>query len=463
MRTLIKNGTVVTATEQVAADVWIEGETIVDVVGAYRRAGFPAEREIDAAGKYVMPGGVDVHTHFEMPMMGAVSRDDFESGTIAAAHGGTTTILDFANQERGGTLRAALDAWHAKAAGRAVIDYGFHATVADANEATLAELDRVVAEGVTSFKVFTAYPGRVYSDDGQILRVMQRARDLGALVQVHAENGIAIDVLVAQAVARGERAPRYHALTRPEATEAEATHRVLCLAEVAGAAVYVVHMTSGRAVEHVARFRERGLPAFAETCPQYLFCSTDDLERAGFEGAKYVCSPPMRPKAVQDALWRAVCAGHVQTVATDHCPFNFAGDKELGRDDFTKIPNGMPAVETRLLLLWDGGVRAGRFDARRFVDLVATAPAKLFGLYPRKGAVAAGADADLLVWDPAREQSLSAGALHMRVDYSPYEGRTVRGAPTHVLSRGEVIVEDGKFRGRAGAGRYLKRSSWTAA
>jgi dihydropyrimidinase len=463
MRTLIKNGTVVTATECVAADVWIEGETIVKVADARERAAFAAEREIDAAGKYVMPGGVDVHTHFDMPMMGAVSRDDFESGTIAAAHGGTTTIIDFANQERGGTLRAALDAWHARAAGKAVIDYGFHATVADANPATLDELASVVAGGVTSFKVFTAYPGRVYSDDGQILQVMQRARDLGALVQVHAENGLAIDVLVAQAVARGERAPRFHALTRPEATEAEATHRVLCLAEVAGAAVYVVHMTSGRAVEHVARFRERGLAAFAETCPQYLFCSMDDLELPGFEGAKYVCSPPPRPRAVQDALWRELVAGHVQTVATDHCPFNFAGDKALGRDDFTKIPNGMPAVETRLLLLWDGGVRAGRFGPSRFVDLVATAPAKLFGLYPRKGTIAAGSDADLLVWDPEREQSLSVQALHMRVDYSPYEGRTVRGAPTHVLSRGEVIVEAGRFLGKPGAGRYLERSAWAPA
>ena len=463
MRTLIKNGTVVTATECRAADVWIDGGTIAKVAAPQERAAFAAERVIDAAGRYVMPGGVDVHTHFDMPMMGAVSRDDFESGTIAAAHGGTTTIIDFANQDRGGTLRAALDAWHEKAEGRAVIDYGFHATVADVNAATLAELDRVVAEGVTSFKVFTAYPGRVFSDDGQILQVMQRARDLGALVQVHAENGIAIEVLVAQAVARGERAPRYHALTRPEATEAEATHRVLCLAEVAGAAVYVVHMTSGRAVEHVARFRARGLPAFAETCPQYLFCSTDDLEREGFEGAKFVCSPPVRPKAVQEALWREVVAGHVQTVATDHCPFNFVGDKELGRDDFTKIPNGMPAVETRLLLLWDGGVRSGRFDASRFVDLVATAPAKLFGLYPRKGTVAAGSDADLLVWDPEREQSLSVRDLHMRVDYSPYEGRSVHGAPTHVLSRGEVIVEEGRFLGKPGAGRYLKRSTWTPA
>jgi dihydropyrimidinase len=463
MRTLIKNGTVVTATDCFRADVWIVDETIVALAHPRQRAAFAAEREIEAGGKYVMPGGVDVHTHLDMPLQGVVSRDDFQTGTIAAAHGGTTTIVDFAVQDRGGSLRAALDAWHRKAQGKAVIDYGFHVIVADVNPATLAELGGLGAEGVTSFKLFTAYPSRVYSDDGQILRVMQRARDLGAIVSLHAENGIAIDVLVEQAMARGEHAPRDHALTRPEVLEAEATHRALCLAEVAGCPVYIVHLTAARALEEVARSRGRGLPVYAETCPQYLFCSTDDLERSGLEGAKYVCSPPVRSRATQEELWRGLAARHLQVVATDHCPFDFVGDKEMGRDDFTKIPNGMPTIETRLHLLWDGGVRAGRFGPSRFVDMVATAPAKLFGLYPRKGTVAVGADADLVVWDPEREQSLSARDLHMRVDYSPYEGRTVRGAPTHVLSRGTVIVEEGRFLGHPGAGRYLKRSTWSPA
>jgi len=459
MRTLIKNGTIVTAADCFAGDVWIVDGTIVAIADARQRAAFGAEREIDAAGKYVMPGGVDVHTHLDMPFMGTMSRDDFQTGTIAAAHGGTTTIVDFAIQARGQSLRAGLDAWHAKAEGKAAIDYGFHMIVSDVNASSLEEMGGLGAEGVTSYKLFTAYPGALYSDDGQILRAMQRARELGALVSLHAENGIAINVLIEQAVARGEHAPRFHATTRPEVTEAEATHRALCLAEVAGTPVYIVHLTAARALEEVVRFRDRGLPVYAETCPQYLFCSTDDLEREGFEGAKYVCSPPMRPRAMQEDLWRGLRTGHLQVVATDHCPFDFVGQKEMGREVFTKIPNGMPTIETRLLLVWDGGVRAGRFGPSRFVEMMATAPAKLFGLYPRKGTVAVGADADLVVWDPDREQSLSARALHMRVDYSPYEGRTVRGAPTHVLSRGNVIVEEGKFLGQPGAGRYVKRST----
>jgi dihydropyrimidinase len=463
MRTLIKNGTIVTAAECHPADVWIEDGTIVAVADARQRPAFPADRAIDARGRYVMPGGIDVHTHLDMPFMGTTSKDDFETGTVAAAHGGTTCIVDFAIQPRGGSLRAGLDAWHQKAEGKAAIDYGFHMIVSDVNAGSLEEMGGLAAEGVTSYKLFTAYPGALYSDDGQILRAMQRAASLGALVSLHAENGIAINVLIEQAVARGEVAPRYHALTRPEVTEAEATHRALCLAELADAPVYIVHLTAARALEHVVRFRDRGRPVYAETCPQYLCCSLDDISRPAFEGAKFVCSPPMRPREMQDDLWRGLATGDLKVVATDHCPFDMTGQKEMGREVFTKIPNGMPAIETRLHLLWDRGVRAGRFSPSRFVEMVATAPAKLFGLYPKKGTLAVGADADLVIWDPEREQSLAARDLHMRVDYSPYEGQVVRGAPSHVLSRGELIVEDGRFLGQRGRGRFVRRGPYQPA
>jgi dihydropyrimidinase len=462
MRTLIANGTLVSATDSVAADLWIDDGTIVAMADERQRATFNAEQVIDAAGKLVMPGGIDVHTHLELPVMGTVASDDFQTGTVAAAHGGTTTIIDFANQPRGQTLRAGLEEWMRKAEGKAAIDYGFHMVMSDVNAATLDEMAQLVSDGVTSFKLFTAYPERLCSDDGQILRVMKRARQLGALVSIHAENGLAIEVLVEEAVARGDTAPRFHAATRPELCEAEATHRALSLAELAGAPVYVAHLSAARALDEVVRFRDRGLPVFAETCPQYLFCFEDDLARSGFEGAKYVCSPPLRPSASQDALWRGLGTGHLQVVATDHCPFDFHGQKDLGREVFTKIPNGMPGIETRLLLLWEGGVNAGRFDQRRFVEITSTAPAKLFGLYPKKGTLAPGADADLCIWDPARQQSLSARDLHMRVDYSPYEGRSVRGSPCQVLSRGRLIVDRGRFLGRPGDGQYLRRATFTS-
>jgi dihydropyrimidinase len=305
-----------------------------------------------------------------------------------------------------------------------------------------------------------AYPGVLYVDDGQIVRAMQEARDLGALICMHAENGIAIDVLVQQALARGETAPKYHALTRPQIAEAEGTHRALALAEMAGAPVYIVHLSAARALEKVVEARDRGLAAFAETCPQYLFTSFDDLAREGFEGAKFVCTPPLRPREMQEDLWRGLRTNDLQVVSTDHCPFCMKGQKELGRDSFAKIPNGMPGVETRLYLLWDGGVRAGRISMNRFVEITATAPAKIFGLYPRKGTVAIGADADLVVWDPDKEHTLSQATLHMRVDYSPFEGRVVRGAPTHVLSRGKVIVENGSFHGKAGEGKFIRRTQF---
>jgi dihydropyrimidinase len=459
MRTLIRGGTIVTAVDTYEGDVWIDGGKITAITAPGVMVGITADRTIDATGRYVMPGGIDAHTHLDMPGSGTVSADDFESGTLAAAHGGTTTIVDFPTQTKGRSLREALDTWHAKAEGKTAIDYGFHMIVTDVNAGTLDEMGQLAREGITSFKLFMAYPNVLYIDDGQIFRAMQRARDLGAMVCMHAENGIALDVLIEQALARGETAPRYHAITRPQIAEAEATHRALALAEMAGAPVYIVHLSAPRALDQVVEARDRGLPAWAETCPQYLFCSDDDLAREGFEGAKYVCTPPLRPREMQADLWRGLRTNDLQVVSTDHCPYCFKGQKDRGVDTFTKIPNGMPGIETRLLLLWDGGVRTGKISMNRFVEITSTAPAKIFGMFPRKGTIAPGADADVIVWDPKRELELSQRNLHMRVDYSPYEGRVVTGAPTHVLSRGEIVIEDGRFQAKKGRGEFLRRAT----
>jgi dihydropyrimidinase len=460
-RTLIKNGTVVTAADTFEADVWIEGDKIIALAHpSLRDTAPPADLVVDATGKYVLPGGIDAHTHLDMPFGGTTSSDDFETGTIAAAHGGTTTIVDFAIQTKGKSLREGIDAWHAKAEGKASIDYAFHMITTDVNPTTLREMKDFIAEGITSFKLFMAYPGVLYVDDGQIFRAMQVARDQGGLICMHAENGIAIDVLVEQALARGETAPKYHSLTRPEIAEAEGTNRALMLAEMAGCPVYIVHLSSPRALGRVTEARDRGMPAYAETCPQYLFASFDDLAQEGFEGAKFVCTPPLRPRHMQDELWRGLKTNDLQVVSTDHCPFCFKGQKDLGKDSFAKIPNGMPGIETRLYLLWDGGVRTGRISLNRFVEITSAAPAKIYGLYPRKGTIAVGADADILVWDPEHEHMLNQAELHMRVDYSPYEGRRVKGKASHVFSRGELIVDGLKFTGRVGRGKFQKRSTF---
>jgi len=456
MKTLISGGTIVTASDTYKADLLVEDGKVSMIAG---RIPVEADQRIDATGKYVLPGGIDAHTHLDMPFGGTVSSDDFETGTIAAAYGGTTTLVDFAIQQKGETLRKGLDTWHAKAEGKAAIDYGFHMIVTDLPPSVEEEMGALVREGVTSFKLFMAYPGVLLLDDASIFRAMLRAGELGALICMHAEAGLPIDVLVKRAQARGERAPKYHALTRPARAEAEGTNRALALAEMAGVPVYIVHLSAAEALERVMEARDRGLPAYAETCPQYLFCSQDDLAREGFEGAKYVCTPPLRPQSHHDHLWRGLKLNDLQVVSTDHCPFCVKGQKDLGRDDFAKIPNGMPGIETRLYLLWEG-VRDGRISMNRFVEITATAPAKLFGLYPKKGTIAVGTDADLVVWDSNHEHVLSQKTLHMRVDYSPYEGRKVVGAPAAVLSRGELIVQGGKFLGRPGRGRFLKRGTF---
>ena len=459
-RTLIKGGTIVTAVGTYAADLALVDGKIAAIFGP--GSGPPGDFDvtIDATGKYVMPGGIDAHTHMDMPFGGTNASDDFETGTLAAAYGGTTSIVDFAIQAKGTTLRSGIDTWHQKAEGVAAIDYAFHMIMTDVNDQSLDEMNQLVSEGVTSFKMFMAYPGVLHVDDGQIFRAMQRAGEIGALICMHAENGIPIDIMVQQALAKGNTAPIYHALTRPQIAEAEGTFRAICLAEMARAPVYMVHLSAERALKQVVEARDRGLPTYAETCPQYLFLSENDLDRPDFEGAKYVCTPPLRPQYMQEELWRGLKTHDLQVVSTDHCPFCMKGQKELGRASFAKIPNGMPGVETRLYLLWDGGVRAGRISMNRFVEITSTAPAKIFGLYPRKGTIAIGADADLLVWDGEKRHMLNHDTLHMRVDYSPYEGREVVGAPTHVLSHGKVVIENGKYVGKKGDGRFVKRGTF---
>src|ERR1700737_181954 len=468
MRTLIKNGTVVTASDTFLADVWVEGDRVVALTHAAARerlgASDGADREIDAAGKFILPGGVDPHTHLDMPFGGTNSIDDFESGTVAAAHGGTTTIIDFATQKKGGTLTEALDTWHQKAEGKAAIDYGFHMIATDVPATQLHEMERIVREGVTSFKLFMAYPGALLLDDQSIFRAMLRAGEIGALICMHAEHGLPIDVLVQRALAEGHTAPIHHALTRPEAAEATGTERALALAEMAKVPVYIVHLSAQRALERVMEARDRGLAAFAETCPQYLFLSEENLRGTPgdeFAGAKYVCTPPLRPAHHHEHLWRGLRNYDLQVVSTDHCPFCVKGQKDLGRGDFSKIPNGMPGIETRLHLMWEA-VREGKISMNRFVDITSTAPAKIFGLYPRKGNVCVGADADLIVWDPEKRFELSHKNLHMRADYAAYEGKTVIGAPSHVLSRGELLVENDTFLGHKGRGRFLRRNTFGA-
>lgn len=460
MRTLIKEGTLVTAAETMVGDLWLEDGKILAIAAPDKGDFGVPERTVEAKGKFILPGGVDAHTHLDMPFGGTTSIDDFESGTIAAAHGGTTTLVDFAIQSRGESLRQALDTWHAKAEGKAAIDYGFHMIVTDTPSSVLTEMGDLVREGVSSFKLFMAYPGVLYLDDQAIFRAMLRAGELGALICMHAEIGLPIDVLIERALAAGHRAPIYHALTRPEVAEASGTERAIALAEMAKVPVYIVHLSCERALARVMEGRDRGLPAYAETCPQYLFNTEDDLRGTAadpFAGAKFVCTPPLRPGHNHEPLWRGLRNYDLQCVSTDHCPFCVKGQKELGRDDFSKIPNGMPGIETRLHLLYEA-VTQEKISLNRFVEITSTAPAKIFGMYPRKGSLGVGADADVVVWDPARRMLLNHENLHMRADYAPYEGRAVPGSPTHVFSRGELIVEQGRFLGAPGRGQFLRRS-----
>jgi dihydropyrimidinase len=456
MTILISGGTVVTSSGTVEADVLVDGERITALLARGTTAPVTVDRVIDASGRYVLPGGIDAHTHMEMPFGGTHSVDTFETGTRAAAWGGTTTIIDFAVQAKGTSLLSTLDKWHAKADGNCAIDYGFHMIVSDVNDASLKEMESCIDAGVNSFKMFMAYPGVFYATDGEILRAMQQAQRTGAMVMMHAENGIAIDQLVAQALAAGLTEPVQHGLTRPPELEAEATSRAITLAKVTGAPLYIVHLSAEQALAAVSEARDTGQNVFAETCPQYLWLSLEDLARPDFEGAKFVASPPLRPKEHQASLWRGLRTNDLSVVSTDHCPFCFKDQKELGRDDFSKIPNGIPGVEHRMDLLHQG-VAAGELSLTRWVDVAATTPARMFGLYPRKGVIQPGSDADIVIYDPTATQVLSVDTHHMNVDYSAYEGMRVTGRVETVLSRGRVIISGGEYHGSTGHGQFLAR------
>jgi dihydropyrimidinase len=456
MSLLIKGGRIVTAADDCIADVLVDGERI-SLIGA--DLDVSAERTIDATGKYVLPGCIDPHTHLDMPFGGTVTIDDFESGQGSAACGGTTCHVDFCIQGRGQTFAEALEGWHAKANGKTLIDYGFHIAVTDlADDERLEELATLPEQGITSYKLFMAYKNVLQVDDETLFRAMEVAAGSGALVMVHAENGDAIDVLVREALARGDTAPIHHALTRPPELEGEATNRAIQLARIAGAPLYVVHVTCREAVEPIRRAREAGWSVWGESCTQYFFRSIDDLAQPGFEGAKYVYSPPARDTSNHEVLWNAVRTDALSAISTDHCAFLWDGQKTLGKDDFTKIPNGGPGLEDRLKMIHHFGVREGRISLNRLVDLLATQPAKLFGLYPRKGTIAVGADADVVVFDPERRETLSASTHHSKCDYNLYEGVEVVGAPELVLLRGTVLVEDGELVAAPGTGRFVRRA-----
>jgi dihydropyrimidinase len=457
MRTLIANGTIVTADGSYQADVLVDGETIAQIGADLAAAGVTADETIDAKGKYVIPGGIDAHTHMELPFGGTFAKDTYETGTRAAAFGGTTSIVDFAVQTKGQSLHEGLDVWHAKAEGNAVVDYGFHMIMSDVNEATLAEMDQLVAEGVPDFKLFTAYPGVFLSPDDHIFRAMQQTKKNGGMILMHAENGPVIDILAAEQVAAGVTDPIGHGLARDSRLEGEATSRMIRLAEIAGVPVYFVHMSAKEALEALMAARNRGAMAWAETCPQYLYLTLDDLGN-GFNGAKFVCSPPLRTKDHAVELWNALKRDDLQVVGTDHCPFDFHGQKEMGRGDFRKIPNGLPGVEERVDLMHQAVVD-GRLTKERWVEVVSTGPAKIFGMYPRKGVLAVGSDADIVVYDPNRSHVLSASTHHMDVDYSCYEGMSVQGGSDVVMSRGSIVVKDGEFLGRKGYGSFVKRTT----
>jgi dihydropyrimidinase len=459
MKTLIRNGRIITAVDDYKADLLIEDE-LVSVIGA--KLDMEADRTIDASGKLVIPGGIDPHTHMELPFGGTQASDDFRTGTIAAAHGGTTSIIDFAVQYKGQSLIESVDNWHQKAEGKTAIDYGFHLITTELEDGQIEEMHAVMDEGVTSFKLFMAYPGVFLVDDATIFRAMVGAGERGGLICMHAENGVVINEIIKRALAQGRTAPKYHALTRPTRAEAEGVHRAIAIAEMAETPVYIVHLSCADALDQVREARDRGVPAFAETCPQYLFLSYDNYEEPGFEGAKYVMTPPLREKWNQAELWKGLRMDDLQVISTDHCPFCMKEQKELGRDDFSKIPNGAPGVEHRVPLIYNGGVVENRLSLNRFVELTSTAAAKMFGLFPRKGTIAVGSDADIVVFDPVREQTISASTHHMNVDYSAYEGKTIKGVVETVLARGRVVIEEGEYKGKAGDGRFLKRGTCVA-
>ncbi len=456
---LIKNGRVITDNQDYFSDIFVERGIITTI---FDKIDTPADRIIDAKGKYVIPGGIDAHTHLDMPLGDIFSSDNFETGTIAAAIGGTTTILDFPTQRHNQPLLEALDIWRHKAEGKACIDYGFHMIITDISHAEINDLRSLVGEGITSFKLFMAYPNTLMLDDDAIFKVMCDAQKIDAFVSVHAENGQVIDALVRSNLLEGKKAPIYHALSRPAVLEGEAVNRAISLAQLSGVVLYIVHLSTKEGLHHVMEARKEGLPVFSETCPQYLLTSIDDMIAAGeYDSAKYVFTPPPRAKENQKELWKAISDRNIQVVATDHCPFNFEEQKNPPGSDFSKIPNGAPGIENRIQLLFEKGVNENRIGLNRWVEICSTAPAKIFGIYPQKGTIAIGSDADLVVWDPQKELIISAKTHHMQVDYNLYEGMKIKGNAETVISRGEIIVENDSFVGKRGRGRYLKRGTFS--
>lgn len=453
MKTLIKNGRVVTAVDDYHADIFIDGETVTTIG---KTLDMEADVVIDASGKLVIPGGIDPHTHMELPFGGTQSSDDFFTGTRAAAHGGTTTIIDFAVQTKGESMTSGVDAWHKKAEGKTCIDYGFHLITTDFEDGSEKEMYSLMDEGITSFKLFMAYPGVFLADDATIFRAMSAAGARGGLICMHAENGIVINEIIKRFLADGRTAPKYHALTRPTIAEAEGVHRAIAIAEMAESPVYIVHLSCTDALNQVRQARDRGIPAFAETCPQYLFHSIDDYGD-GWDGAKYVMTPPLREKHNCGELWKGLKMDDLQVISTDHCPFCMKEQKELGVGDFTRIPNGAPGVENRLPLIYNGGVVENRISLNRFVELTSTAAAKMFGMFPKKGTIAVGSDADIVIFDPNGETKFGIEHEHMNVDYSSYEGWTIKGKVETVLSRGCVVIANGEHVGKQGDGQFLKR------
>jgi len=458
MKKIIKNGIIVTASDTYRADVCIENSVITQI--GHNLSSSDAE-VIDAKGCYLFPGGIDPHTHLDMPFGGTITRDDFETGTMAAAFGGTTTIIDFCLTSKGNSLQSAVEKWHAKSKEKAVIDYGFHLQIVEMNQDVLDELPQMIeGEGITSFKVFMAYKNVFQADDETLFRTLIAAKELGGLVMVHAENGDVIDYLVNKAIKEGNVEPKYHALTRPPEVEGEATGRAAILTGLAQSQLYVVHVSCADAVKKIAEAREKGIDIWGETCPQYLVLDQSYLEKPNFEGAKYVWSPPLREKWNQEVLWNALKIGQLQTTGSDQCSFDFVGQKDLGKDDFSKIPNGGPLIEDRVSILFSEGVKKGRITLNQFVDITSTRAAKLFGMYPKKGTIAVGSDADLVIFDPEVERTISAKTHHMAVDYNPFEGMNVIGEPISVLSRGEFVIRDKQFVGKAGAGEFIKREKY---
>src|SRR4026209_1707940 len=455
MKTQIKNGRVVTAVDDYKADILIENER-VSVIG--NNLQMEADHTIDTAGKLVIPGGIDPHTHMELPFGGTESSDDFRTGTIAAAHGGTTSIIDFAVQTKGESMTSGVDAWHKKAEGKTCIDYAFHLITTEFEDGHTEQMYTLMDEGITSSKLFMAYPGVFLADDATIFRAMSAAGQRGGLICMHAENGIVINEIIKRFLADGRTAPKYHALTRPTIAEAEGVHRAIAIAEMAESPVYIVHLSCTDALNQVREARDRGIPAFAETCPQYLFHSIDDYGD-DFDGARYVMTPPLREKHNHADLWKGLKMDDLQVISTDHCPFCMKEQKELGKDDFSKIPNGAPGVENRVPLIYNGGVVENRISLNRFVELTSTAAAKMFGLFPKKGTIAIGSDADIVIFDPDSEQTLSVKTQHMNCDYNAYEGKKIKGVVETVLSRGKVVIDKGEFKGKAGNGQFLKRGT----